>query len=84
METYGVMGILERIREPSIAPGVAPPAAASRGDEAGLPPDLEVDELSARSRRNCSLFIVASWGPGIAGADVNFEIKKGPSWHAIR
>jgi hypothetical protein len=69
------MGILERIREPSIALGVAPPAGALRDDEPVLSPDLEVDELSARSRRNCSLFIAASWGSGIARVDVNFEIK---------
>jgi hypothetical protein len=84
LETYGVIGILERIREPSIAPGVAPPAAALRGDELDLPPDLDVDEVSARSRRNCSLFIAAGWGPGKAGADVNFELEKGPSWRTIR
>lgn len=71
------MGILERIREPSIAPGVAPPAAALRGDEPDLSPDLEADELSARRRRNCSLFIATTWGSGYAGDDVNFELQKG-------
>jgi hypothetical protein len=78
------MGILERIREPSIAPGVAPPAVALRGEEPDLSPDLEADEVSARRRRNCSLFIAASLSSGYAGGDVNFELQKGPSWHPIR
>ena len=49
MGTYGVMGILERIREPSVD-GVAP---SRRGVAAG-PSLLDVAEgVSSTRRRNC-------------------------------
>lgn len=53
---YGVIGMLERIRDPRSPPGVALPGAALRADVAGFPVDC--DELSASRRRNCSLFMV--------------------------
>lgn len=52
------MGIFERIREPKSPPGVAPPEAALRAG--ALDFSAELDEFPESSRRNCSLFIVAT------------------------
>lgn len=57
-ETYGVMGMLERMREPSSPPGVAP-GAALRDEGDALSSDLDDGDFSASSRRNCSLFMAA-------------------------
>ena len=58
MGTYGVMGMLERMREPSVD-GVAP---SRRGVAAG-PFLLDVAEgVSSTRRRNCWLFIVRDAG----------------------
>jgi hypothetical protein len=54
--TYGVMGILDRIREPKSPPGVAPPRDASRPGVALELLDFD-DPSSASNRRNCSLFM---------------------------
>lgn len=51
---YGVMGMLERMREPS-----APLGVASRADGEDAFSDVEAADLSASSRRNCSLFMAA-------------------------
>lgn len=65
-ETYGVMGILDRILDPKREPpGVGPPEPTSLrvGEVAvfellGLLELLLVAELSRRRRRNCELFIL--------------------------
>lgn len=57
--TYGVIGMLERIRDPSKA-GVAPPPRDAFWDGDILDPAFWVELLVlllTRRRRNCSLFI---------------------------
>lgn len=65
--TYGVMGILDRIRDPRAAPGVAPPAPPPSRAWLVLVSLLSMDDLapvrvsvlllSWRRRGNCSLFM---------------------------
>lgn len=73
-KTYGVIGILERILDPSVAERAAPPSFLA-GDREERAPSLAVllsllfldwvfveevgGGLSRRRRRNCSLFMVA-------------------------
>lgn len=84
-DTYGVMGMLERIREPSRPPlGVAPPGALRAGADV-FSLVLDDDELSTSKRRNCSLFMVAlASPPGPWTVDVVFKIEKVPAWRLIR
>lgn len=76
-ETHGVIGMLERIREPSRPPlGVAPPAALRPAVDA-FSLDLDVDELSTSRRRNCSLFMVVMFTClASQTADVDFNIEE--------
>lgn len=68
------MGMLDRIREPSSPPpGVALPGAAFRDEGEDLSPDF-AEELSASSRRNCSLFMVVTWASKTLLVDVRFSI----------
>lgn len=62
--TYGVIGILDRMREPSTGPGVAPPGAPSlRPAAAAGVAAFALDDrglgFSRTRRRNCSLFMVS-------------------------
>lgn len=67
--------MLDRIREPSSPPpGVALPGAAFRDEGEDLSPEFVEEDLSASSRRNCSLFMVVTWASKTLLVDVSFSI----------
>lgn len=69
------MGMLDRIREPSNPPpGVALPGAAFLVDGEELLFGLADEELSASSRRNCSLFMAAHLALKKLLVDVSFRM----------